>query len=116
MNGVNADQIYSGIVTDELIASWSIARGMEAADNMAGNLVKHEVEEPQGAEAFLMLTQVKRTTGHVVTVGYGSVELILKQTSLEYDTLTQNVTSIGNIFAGAHHRIGTARPFVKLQP
>ena len=114
MNGVNADRIYSGIFTDELIASWSIARGMEAADHMAGNLLQHEVEEPKGAEAFLMLTQVKRTTGQVMTVDGGSVELIQLKTSLEYDTLTQNVTSIGNIFAGAHHRIGTARPLVKL--
>ena len=116
MNGLNADRIYSGIVTDELIASWSIARGMEAADYMAGNLLKNEVKEPQGAEALLMLTQVKRTNGYAVTFDVGSVELILLEISLEYDTLTQNVTSIGNIFAGVHHRIGTARPLVKLQP
>ena len=116
MNGVDAERIYSGIVTDELIASWSIARGMEAADYMAGNLLKHEFEKPQGAKALLMLTQVKRTNGHVVTVDGGSVELILLKTCLEYDTFTQNVTSIGNIFTGAHHRIGTARPLVKLQP
>ena len=51
---------------------------MEAADYMAGNLLKHEVDETQVAEAFLMLAQMERTTGHVVTVDGGNVEASLR--------------------------------------
>ena len=52
--------------------------------------------------------------GHVVTVDDGNFEASLRLARLEYDTLAQNVASIGNIFAGAHHRIGTARQLIKL--
>ena len=78
VNGVNADRIRSGIVTDEFIASRSSARGIEAADYMAGNLLKQEVEARHVAEAFLMLAQMERTTGHVVTVDGGNVEASLR--------------------------------------
>ncbi len=78
VNGVNADRIRSGIVTDEFIASRSSARGIEAADYMAGNLLKQEVEARHVAEAFLMLAQMERTTSHVVTVDGGNVEASLR--------------------------------------
>ncbi len=78
VNGVNADRIRSGIVTDEFIESRSSARGIEAADYMAGNLLKQEVEARHVAEAFLMLAQMERTTGHVVTVDGGNVEASLR--------------------------------------
>ena len=78
VNGVNADRIRSGIVTDEFIASRSSARGIEPADYMAGNLLKQEVEARHVAEAFLMLAQMERTTGHVVTVDGGNVEAALR--------------------------------------
>ena len=78
VNGGNADRIRSGIVTDEFIASRSSARGIKAADYMAGNLLKQEVEARHVAEAFLMLAQMERTTGHVVTVDGGNVEASLR--------------------------------------
>ena len=78
VNGVNADRIRSGIVTDEFIASRSSARGIEPADYMAGNLLKQEVEARHVADAFLMLAQMERTTGHVVTVDGGNVEATLR--------------------------------------
>ena len=78
VNGVNADRIRSGIVTDEFIASRSSARGIKAADYMAGNLLKQEVEARHVAEAFVMLAQMERTTGHVVTVDGGNVEASLR--------------------------------------
>ena len=53
-------------------------RGIEAADYMAGNLLKQEVEARHVAEAFLMLGQMERTTGHVVTVDGGNVEASLR--------------------------------------
>ena len=49
-------------------------RGIEAADYMAGNLLKQEVEERHVAEAFLMLAQMERKTDHVATVDGGNVE------------------------------------------
>ena len=78
VNGVNADRIRSGIVTDDFIASRSSMRGIKAADYMAGNLLKKEVEARHVAEAFLMLAQMERTTGHVVTVDGGNVEASLR--------------------------------------
>lgn len=78
VNGVNADRIRSGIVTDEFIASRSSARGIDAADYMSGNLLNQEVEAIDVAEAFLMLAQMRRTTGHVVTVDGGNVEASLR--------------------------------------
>ena len=78
VNGVNADRIRSGIITDEFIAVRSRARGIEAEDYMAGNLLKQVVEPRHVAEAFLMLAQMDRTTGHVVTVDGGNVEASLR--------------------------------------
>ena len=75
---MNADQVWSGIVTDEFIASRSSARGIEAADYMAANLLGREAEARQGAEAFLILAQIERINGHVVTVNSGNVEASLR--------------------------------------
>ena len=78
VNGVNADRIRSGIVTDEFIASRAETRGVDEAAYMSGNLLKQEVEPAHVAEAFLMLAQMQRTTGHVVTVDGGNVEASLR--------------------------------------
>ena len=47
VNGVNADRIRSGIVTDEMIAARSAARGVSEAAYMSGNLLGREVEYVQ---------------------------------------------------------------------
>jgi len=78
VNGVNADRIRSGIVTADFITSRARARGVDEAEYMSGNLLKREVEAGHVAEAFLMLAQMERTTGHVVTVDGGNVEASLR--------------------------------------
>jgi len=78
VNGVNADRIRSGIVTDAMIAARSAARGVSAADYMAGNLLGREVEARHVAEAFVALAQAERTTGHVMTVDGGNVAAALR--------------------------------------
>ncbi len=40
VNGVNADRIRSGIVTEDFIASRADARGIDAADYMSGNILQ----------------------------------------------------------------------------
>lgn len=78
VNGVNADRIRSGIVTDDFISTRAKARGVDEAAYMAGNLLQREVAAHHVAEAFVMLAQMERTTGHVVTVDGGNVEASLR--------------------------------------
>jgi len=78
VNGVNADRIRSGLLTDDFIASRAEARGVSAADYMAGNLLKAEVEARHVAEAFVALARAERTTAHVMTVDGGNIEAALR--------------------------------------
>jgi NAD(P)-dependent dehydrogenase (short-subunit alcohol dehydrogenase family) len=77
-NGINADRIRSGLLTPEMIAARSTARGIDAAGYMAGNLLRVEVEARHVAEAFVMLARAERTTGHVITVDGGNIEAALR--------------------------------------
>src|SRR4029077_20845217 len=52
-NAVNADRIRSGLLTDEMIAQRSKARGLSAADYMGGNLLGLEVTAEDVAQCFL---------------------------------------------------------------
>ena len=56
-NGVNADRIRSGLLTDEMIAARSKARGVSEADYMSGNLLQREVTADDVAQAFVALGQ-----------------------------------------------------------
>jgi rhamnose utilization protein RhaD (predicted bifunctional aldolase and dehydrogenase)/NAD(P)-dependent dehydrogenase (short-subunit alcohol dehydrogenase family) len=78
VNGVNADRIRSGLLTDAFIAERAKARGLDADAYMAGNLLKREVEARHVAEAFAALARAERTTGHVMTVDGGNVEASLR--------------------------------------
>jgi rhamnose utilization protein RhaD (predicted bifunctional aldolase and dehydrogenase)/NAD(P)-dependent dehydrogenase (short-subunit alcohol dehydrogenase family) len=78
VNGVNADRIRSGLLTDAFIAERAAARGIDADTYMAGNLLKREVEARHVAEAFAALARAERTTGHVMTVDGGNVEASLR--------------------------------------
>ncbi len=78
VNGVNADRIRSGLLTDAFIAERAQARGIDADAYMAGNLLKREVEARHVAEVFAMLARAERTTGHVMTVDGGNVEASLR--------------------------------------
>lgn len=78
VNGINADRIRSGLLTDAMIAARSTARGVDTATYLAGNLLAREVEARHVAEAFVMLASAERTTGHVMTVDGGNIEAALR--------------------------------------
>lgn len=78
VNGINADRIRSGLLTDAMIATRSAARGLDQASYMGGNLLAREVEARHVAEAFVMLAGAERTTAHVMTVDGGNIEAALR--------------------------------------
>jgi rhamnose utilization protein RhaD (predicted bifunctional aldolase and dehydrogenase)/NAD(P)-dependent dehydrogenase (short-subunit alcohol dehydrogenase family) len=77
-NGVNADRIRTGLLTDDMIAKRSKARGLSEADYMGGNLLKREVSAADVAQAFVTLAKARATTGHVETVDGGNIAAALR--------------------------------------
>ncbi|WP_085938004.1 bifunctional aldolase/short-chain dehydrogenase [Enhydrobacter aerosaccus] len=77
-NAVNADRIRSGLLTDDMIAQRSKARGLSEADYMGGNLLGLEVTADDVAQAFLTLAKAYKTTGAVVTVDGGNIAAALR--------------------------------------
>jgi NAD(P)-dependent dehydrogenase (short-subunit alcohol dehydrogenase family) len=77
-NAVNADRIRSGLLTDGMIASRSIARGLNEDTYMSGNLLGQEVLALDVAQAFLSLVLSQKTTGHVMTVDGGNIAASLR--------------------------------------
>ena len=77
-NGVNADRIRSGLLTDAMIAERAKARGLTEAEYMSGNLLQQEVTADDVAHAFLALAKARKTTGHVVTVDGGNIAAALR--------------------------------------
>ena len=77
-NAVNADRIRSGLLTDEMVAARSKARGLSEADYMAGNLLKREVTAEDVADAFVYLATASKTTAAVITVDGGNIEASLR--------------------------------------
>jgi NAD(P)-dependent dehydrogenase (short-subunit alcohol dehydrogenase family) len=72
-NAVNADRIRTGLMTDEMIAKRSAARGLTEAEYMGGNLLKQEVTAADVAQAFVSLALATKTTAAVVTVDGGNI-------------------------------------------
>ncbi|HEX7968640.1 MAG TPA: SDR family oxidoreductase, partial [Stellaceae bacterium] len=77
-NAVNADRIRSGLLTDDMIASRSRARGVSEQDYMSGNLLGREVTADDVAAAFLFLAQARTTTAAILTVDGGNIEASLR--------------------------------------
>ncbi len=77
-NAVNADRIRSGLLTPEMIAARSKARGLSEHDYMAGNLLEREVTAEDVAEAFLHQALALKTTGDVTTVDGGNIAAALR--------------------------------------
>jgi rhamnulose-1-phosphate aldolase/alcohol dehydrogenase len=77
-NAVNADRIRTGLLTDEMVAKRSTARGVSEADYMAGNLLKREVTADDVADAFVYLATATKTTAAVITVDGGNIEASLR--------------------------------------
>ena len=78
VNGVNADRIRSGLLTDDFIAERANARGVSEEQYMAGNILNKEVRAQDVAYAFTSLAQMERTTGHIITVDGGNMEAALR--------------------------------------
>ena len=77
-NAVNADRIRSGLLTDEMVASRSKARGLSEKDYMSGNLLGQEVRAEHVAQAFLHHALAERTTADVTTVDGGNMAAALR--------------------------------------
>jgi rhamnose utilization protein RhaD (predicted bifunctional aldolase and dehydrogenase)/NAD(P)-dependent dehydrogenase (short-subunit alcohol dehydrogenase family) len=77
-NAVNADRIRTGLLTDEMVAARSKARGVSEADYMSGNLLKREVTADDVADAFVFLALARKTTAAIVTVDGGNIEASLR--------------------------------------
>lgn len=77
-NGVNADRIRSGLLTDNMIAQRSKARGLSEDEYLQGNLLSREVEAKDVAQAFVSLALARTTTGHIETVDGGNIAAALR--------------------------------------
>jgi NAD(P)-dependent dehydrogenase (short-subunit alcohol dehydrogenase family) len=77
-NGVNADRIRSGLMTDKMIKARAKARSVTAADYMRGNLLLDEVKAEDVARAFFHLAVSKKTTGAVLAVDGGNIAASLR--------------------------------------
>jgi rhamnose utilization protein RhaD (predicted bifunctional aldolase and dehydrogenase)/NAD(P)-dependent dehydrogenase (short-subunit alcohol dehydrogenase family) len=77
-NGVNADRIRSGLLTDDFIKERSKARGVSEKEYMSGNLLQREVTADDVAQAFLHQALELKTTGDVTTVDGGNIAAALR--------------------------------------
>ncbi|CCG40604.1 bifunctional aldolase/short-chain dehydrogenase [Magnetospirillum molischianum] len=75
---VNADRIRSGLLTGDMIASRSAARGLSEKDYMAGNLLGREVGAEDVADAFVWLARSNKVTACTITVDGGNIEASLR--------------------------------------
>ena len=77
-NGINADRIRSGLMTDKMIKNRAKARAVSTNDYMKGNLLLKEVKAEDVAKAFFHLAVSKKTTGAVLTVDGGNIAASLR--------------------------------------
>jgi len=77
-NAVNADRIRSGLLSADMIAARSQARGVSEKEYMTGNLLGREVTAEDVAQAFLHHALALKTTGDVTTVDGGNIAAALR--------------------------------------
>jgi rhamnose utilization protein RhaD (predicted bifunctional aldolase and dehydrogenase)/NAD(P)-dependent dehydrogenase (short-subunit alcohol dehydrogenase family) len=77
-NGVNADRIRSGLLTDAMIATRAKARGVSEAEYMGGNLLQREVTAEDVARAFVALAKARSSTGQIESVDGGNIAAALR--------------------------------------
>jgi rhamnose utilization protein RhaD (predicted bifunctional aldolase and dehydrogenase)/NAD(P)-dependent dehydrogenase (short-subunit alcohol dehydrogenase family) len=77
-NGVNADRIRSGLLTDAMIATRAKARGVSEAEYMGGNLLQREVTAEDVARAFVALARARSSTGQIESVDGGNIAAALR--------------------------------------
>ena len=78
VNGINADRIQSGILTNQLINQRSKARKTTKEKYLSNNLLQQEVMAEDVAEAFFAQILLKKTTGNIITVDGGNIEASLR--------------------------------------
>jgi rhamnose utilization protein RhaD (predicted bifunctional aldolase and dehydrogenase)/NAD(P)-dependent dehydrogenase (short-subunit alcohol dehydrogenase family) len=77
-NGVNADRIRSGLLTNDFIKERAKARGLTEQDYMTGNLLAREVTAADVAQAFLAQALALKTTADITTVDGGNIAAALR--------------------------------------
>ena len=77
-NGVNADRVRTGLLSDELLGRRATARGLSKEQYLSGNLLGREVSAADVAQAFVALAKARATTGHIATVDGGNVAAALR--------------------------------------
>ncbi|MCG8468706.1 MAG: bifunctional aldolase/short-chain dehydrogenase [Gemmatimonadetes bacterium] len=77
-NGINADRIRSGVLTEEMVTARSAARGVSEDDYMSGNLLGREVLASDVGQAFVALALARATTGAILTVDGGNIAAALR--------------------------------------
>src|SRR6202044_1850702 len=77
-HAVNADRIRSGLLTADMIAARSKARGLTEKDYMSGNLLGREVTADDVAQAFLHQALALKTTADVTTVDGGNIAAAMR--------------------------------------
>ncbi|MGZ5960749.1 MAG: bifunctional aldolase/short-chain dehydrogenase [Rhizomicrobium sp.] len=77
-NAVNADRVRTGLLTNEMVAARSRARGVSEQSYMSGNLLGREVYASEVAEAFVYLAHAEKTTAGIITVDGGNIEASLR--------------------------------------
>ena len=78
VNGINADRVRSGMLSEEFIIERAKSRGLSVEQYMSGNLLNQEVEACHVAKALIDLSLSERTTGHVISVDGGNIEASLR--------------------------------------
>jgi rhamnose utilization protein RhaD (predicted bifunctional aldolase and dehydrogenase)/NAD(P)-dependent dehydrogenase (short-subunit alcohol dehydrogenase family) len=78
VNAVNADRIRSGLLSEEMIARRSAARGVSIKDYMGGNLLGLEVTADDVAQAFVHQALAERSTAGIATVDGGNIAAALR--------------------------------------
>ena len=78
VGAVNADRIRSGLLTDDMVARRSSARGVSVNEYMSGNLLGLEVRASDVALAFVHQALAERSTAAIATVDGGNIAASLR--------------------------------------
>ena len=78
VNGINADRIQSGILTNDLIKQRAKARNLSKDKYLSNNLLQREVLPEDVANAFFVQSLLQKTTGNIITVDGGNIEASLR--------------------------------------
>ena len=77
-NGVNADRIESGLLTNEMIKKRAKSRNTSTEKYLKGNLLNLQVFAEDVAEAFYNLANSEKTSAAILTVDGGNIEASMR--------------------------------------